>query len=201
VKRGDTLEKLAKKFDIDKEEFKDLNKTAGRRLAPGSIVFIPKVQEDPEEDAAVLNKSEPLRPWKNEDERGLLVKVATTFAGAPYRLGGDTIRGLDCSAFVRKMYGIFEVQLPRCAREQFYAGPRVGQDDLTAGDLVFFKTKRFAKYPTHVGIYVGDGKFIHTSSFMKRGVRVDHLSDSYFTRTYMGAVRVKASPAGNADVD
>ena len=200
VRRGDTLQKLAKKFNVDKEEVKDLNRTAKQRLTPGSVVFIPKVQEEPEQAPTVL-KDRPLKPWRDEDERGILVKVVTSFSGAPYRFGGDTVRGLDCSAFVRKMYEIFEVQLPRCAREQFYAGARVDKDDLSIGDLVFFKTKRFAKYPTHVGIYVGDGKFIHTSSFMKRGVRVDHLSDGYFTRTYAGAVRVKAPPAENTDAD
>ena len=198
VKRGDTLERLAEKFNIDEEEFKDLNKTARRRLRPGSIVFVPKVQEDQEEAPTVPNE-QPLRPWKNEDERGILVKVAKSFAGAPYRPGGDTVQGLDCSGFVRKMYEIFGVQLPRRAREQFYAGPRVDKDDLITGDLVFFKTKRYTRYPTHVAIYVGDGKFIHASSVLGRGVRVDHLSDAYFTRTYAGAVRVKAPPAENTD--
>jgi peptidoglycan DL-endopeptidase LytE len=200
VRRGDTVEKLAVRFNFDKDEFKDLNKTAKRRLAPGSMIFIPKMQEGPEEAPGVLT-DRVLRPWRNEEERGLLVKVSASFAGAPYRFGGDTVRGIDCSAFVRKMYEIFEVQLPRCAREQFYAGPKVDKNDLVTGDLVFFKTIRFAKYPSHVGIYVGDGKFIHTSSFMKRGVRVDHLADAYFARTYAGAVRVKAPPAGNEDAN
>jgi len=202
VKRGDTIEKLVKKFNVDKEEFKDLNETTKKRLTPGRIVFIPKVQGEPEEAPTVL-PDRPLRPWKNEDERSLLVKVATTFAGAPYRFGGDTVRGLDCSAFVRKMYEIFEVQLPRCAREQFYAGPKVGKDDLATGDLVFFKTERYATYPTHVGIYIGDGTFIHASSSLPgKGVRVDHLSDAYFARTYAGAVRVKGPPgAGNTDAN
>ncbi len=198
VKRGDTLEKLAQTFNVDKDEIADLNKVAKARLAPGRIVFIPRTQEDPEEAPIVLN-DRPLKAWKNEEERGILVKVAKSFAGAPYRYGGESVRGLDCSAFVRKMYEIFEVDLPRCAREQYYAGPRVDRDELTTGDLVFFRTKRCANYPTHVGIYIGDGKFIHASSLLRRGVKVDHLSDAYFTRTYMGAVRVKAPPAKEPD--
>lgn len=198
VRRGDTLEKLAEEFNIDKDEISDLNKSTKRRLAPGSVVFIPKTQEDPEEAPLVLD-DRPLKPWKNEEEQGILVKVAKSFAGAPYRYGGETIRGLDCSAFVRKMYEIFEVDLPRCAREQYYAGPRVDRDNLTTGDLVFFKTKRRASYPTHVGIYIGDGAFIHASSLPHKGVKVDRLSDSYFTRTYVGAVRVKAPLAKESD--
>jgi LysM repeat protein len=200
VRRGDTLEKLAQRFDVEKEEITDLNRAAKRRLTPGTVVFLPKTQEEPEEEPLVLN-DRPLEPWKNEEERGILVKVAKSFSGAPYRFGGDSVRGLDCSAFVKKMYEIFEVQLPRCAREQFYAGPRVDKEDLLTGDLVFFKTKRYAKYPTHVGIYIGDGKFIHASSLLRRGVKIDRLSDSYFARTYTGAIRVKAPPvAENSEV-
>ncbi len=198
VKRGDTLEKLAQQFSVDKDEIADLNKGMRRRLAPGCVLYIPKTQEDQEEAPIVLN-DRPLKPWKNEEERGILVKVAKSFAGTPYRYGGESVRGLDCSAFVRKMYGIFEVDLPRCAREQYYAGQRIDRDNLMTGDLVFFRTKRCAQYPTHVGIYIGDGKFIHASSLPRKGVKIDHLSDAYFTRTYMGAVRVKAPPAAEAD--
>ena len=121
--------------------------------------------------------------------------MAKSFAGAPYRYGGESVRGLDCSAFVRKMYGIFEVDLPRCAREQYYAGPKVDRDESDDRGPRFLQDKACANYPTHVGIYIGDGKFIHASSLPQRGVKIDRLSDAYFTRTYMGAVRVKAPPA------
>lgn len=194
VRRGDTLDKLSTKFNIDKEELLDLNNIKKTKLKPGTTVFIPRAEEDAEETPLVLNER-PLKPWENEEERGILVKVAKSFSGAPYRFGGDSVRGLDCSAFVKKMYEIFEVQLPRSAREQFYAGQKVNKEELTTGDLVFFKTKRYAKYPTHVGIYIGEDKFIHASSHYKRGVRMDSLADTYFTRTYTGAVRVKAPPA------
>ena len=202
VKRGDTVEKLARLFQFERDEFTDLNGIKGKRLKPGTTVFIPKTEEDGE-DAPIALNDRPLRPWKSEEERGILVKVAKSFAGAPYRYGGNSVRGLDCSAFVKKMYEIFEVQLPRCAREQFYAGPRVNKDDLVTGDLVFFKTKPFAHYPTHVGIYIGDNCFIHASSLFRRGVNVDRLSDAYFARTFVGAVRVKGSPptANKTDTD
>jgi LysM repeat protein len=202
VKRGDTVEKLARLFRFARDEFTDLNGVKGKRLKPGTTVFIPKAEEDGE-DAPIALNDRPLQPWKSEDERGMLVKVAKSFAGAPYRYGGNSVRGLDCSAFVKKMYEIFEVQLPRSAREQFCAGTRVRKDDLVTGDLVFFKTKSFAHYPTHVGIYIGDNCFIHASSLFGRGVNVDRLSDSYFVRTFIGAVRVKGSPPAvdKADTD
>ena len=186
------MEKLARLFQFERDEFTDLNGVRGKRLKPGTTVFIPKAEEDGEEAPSLNDR--PLRSWKNEEERGILVKVAKSFAGAPYRYGGNSVRGLDCSAFVKKMYEIFEVQLPRSAREQFCAGPRVTKDDLATGDLVFFKTKPFAHYPTHVGIYIGDNCFIHASSLFGRGVKVDRLSEAYFARTFVGAVRVVGSP-------
>lgn len=192
--RGETLDKVAERFNVDKEEIVDLNRTGKKRLSQGSVVLIPRAEEGTEEEPLVLN-DRPVRPWKNEEERGILVKVAKSFAGAPYRYGGDTVRGLDCSAFVKKMYEIFEVQLPRSAREQYCAGPKIDRDDLATGDLVFFRTKRFAKYPTHVGIYLGEDKFIHASSQLSGGVKVDCLSEGYFARTYTGAVRIKAPPS------
>ncbi len=109
------------------------------------------------------------------------------------------MRGLDCSAFVKKMYEIFEVQLPRCAREQFYAGPRIDKEDLLTGDLVFFKASRFpSTLPTSVSIS-GTGSLYHASSLLRKGVKVDRLSDSYFARTYTGAVRRLQAVRGLAD--
>ncbi len=198
IKQGDTLEKLSRLFHFEKDEFSDLNGVIGRRLKPGTTVFIPKAQEA-EDDSPIALNDRPLRPWKSEEERGILVKVAKSFAGAPYRYGGTSVRGLDCSAFVKKMYEIFEVQLPRSARDQFCAYPKVSKEDLVVGDLVFFRTRPFAHYPTHVGIYIGDNCFIHASSVFGRGVKVDRLNEAYFSRTFVGAVRVKSAPPDDAD--
>ena len=194
AKRSNRPQKLAQKFIVDKEEIKDLNKGGRRRPTAGSVLFTPQLQEDPEKTPIVL-RDRPRGPWKNEEERGILVRVARSFVGAPYKYGGESVRGLDCSAFVRKMYAIFEVNLPRCAREQYYAGTKVDKNNLTTGDLVFFRAKPAACYPTHVGIYLGGDMFIHASSLPSRGVMINHLSGAYFARSYMGAVRVKAPPA------
>jgi peptidoglycan DL-endopeptidase LytE len=196
IKKGDTLDKLAARFNIDKTEIIDLNDMKKKRLRPGIKLFIPNTDDDSAEEEApiVINEQRPLKPWRNEEERGILVKVAKSFTGAPYQYGGESVRGLDCSAFVKKMYEIFEVQLPRSAREQYFAGIRVNRDELATGDLVFFRTKRYAKYPTHVGIFIGEDRFIHASSTCRRGVKVDVLNEPYFARTYAGAVRVKGLP-------
>jgi LysM repeat protein len=197
IKKGDTLDKIATRFNIDKEDILESNNIVGKKLP--RVVLIPKIIEVEDEEIITLsNKS--LRPWRNTDEKYMLVKVAKSFMGAPYRYGGETVRGLDCSAFVKKIYDIFDVQLPRSAREQFRVGSKVGKEELSVGDLVFFKTKRYAKYPTHVGIYIGEGNFIHSSSNRsKLGVKVDALASDFYSRTFMGATRIKKSPDESAE--
>ncbi len=133
-------------------------------------------------------QGEYLGKWKSPDEVHMLIKVATEFLGAPYRLGGASVRGLDCSSFVQKIYRIFDVKLPRVAREQSRVGVRVDPDDLKEGDLVFFHTNR--PYG-HVGIYIGDGKFVHASS-KSRVVRIDSLNSTYYQTRFQRAVRLKA---------
>ncbi len=195
VEKGDTLESLAEKFDLEKDDILDLNNLKKKRLTPGKVIRLPKPEEANDDEIVALapevGGSYALKKWRSEDERGMLVKVAKSFAGAPYRYGGDSVRGLDCSAFVKKIYEIFEVQLPRSAREQYYAGAKVSQNDLTTGDLVFFRTRKQCTYPTHVGIYIGDGRFIHASSYCRQGVRISGLSEDYYAKRFLGAVRVK----------
>ncbi len=201
TKRGDTLERLAARFSIEKEAILESNKILGRKLPPGKLLYIPKADQDNEE-AFVSLSSRPLKFWKTHEERYMLVKVAKSFMGAPYRYGGDSVRGLDCSAYVKKIYDIFDVQLPRSAREQFHVGAKIPKDQLIVGDLVFFRTKRYAKYPTHVGIYIGDGNFIHSSSGNRRiGVKIDSLDSNFYSKTFTGATRVKRTPDESANTD
>ncbi len=134
----------------------------GKKLP--KVILIPKIIEVDDTEEFIELSKKPLKPWRNNEEKYMLVKVAKSFMGAPYKYGGETVRGLDCSAFVKKIYDIFDVQLPRSAREQFMVGNKISKEELAVGDLVFFKTKRYVKYPTHVGIYIGDGNFIHSSS-------------------------------------
>ncbi len=128
-----------------------------------------------------------LGKWGSTDERKMLIKVATGFLGVPYRMGGVTVQGIDCSAFVRKMYEFFNIKLPRTAREQAMVGVRVDRDKLEAGDLVFFRTRRPIG---HVGIYIGNNEFVH-ASYRARSVRIDSLEKPYFQQRFQRAVRVK----------
>jgi len=161
--------------------------------------------EDEEEDGAILSeqawidiekrtktREALLGNWNNPDEPKLLVKVAMGFLGAPYRLGGASVTGIDCSAFVKKIYQFFNISLPRTAYEQSHVGLRVSRGELVEGDLLFFNTRRKLG---HVGIYIGNNEFVHASS-RKRGVRVDSLSTPYFDRRFVRAVRLKGIDDG-----
>jgi peptidoglycan endopeptidase LytE len=136
--------------------------------------------------------SAPLDHWSTPEEPKLLVKVAMGFLGAPYRFGGSSVTGIDCSAFVKKIYQVFDITLPRTAYEQSHVGLRIGRSDLVEGDLLFFNTRRALG---HVGIYIGNNEFVHASS-RKRGVRIDNLSMPYFNKRFVRAVRLKGSNDG-----
>ena len=105
----------------------------------------------------------------------------------PYKFGGSTTLGIDCSAYVKKAYGLLDIELPRTAREQFKTGEAVEKEQLSAGDLVFFKT--YASFPSHVGIYIGNNLFIHASSMAKK-VTIDNLDAPYYMKRFIGAKRL-----------
>jgi len=134
-----------------------------------------------------LKKEELLGKWNSPDEVHLFVKVATGFIGAPYRFGGSSLKGIDCSSFVQKIYKIFDITLPRNAAQQSKVGISVSREKLTEGDLVFFHTKRSLG---HVGIYIGNNEFVHASS-KRKVVRIDSLDTPYYQKRFQRAVRVK----------
>ncbi|MCX7969967.1 MAG: NlpC/P60 family protein [Negativicutes bacterium] len=116
-----------------------------------------------------------------------VVLTAMRYMGTRYVFGGSTPKGFDCSGFVQYVYSQNGIKLPRTADVQYaQAGRKVNKRDLKPGDLVFFET--YEKGASHVGIYMGDGKFIHASS--SKGVTVSRLGDDYYKTRYVGARRV-----------
>ncbi len=114
-----------------------------------------------------------------------LVRTAKRFLGVPYRWGGeDSTNGFDCSGLTMVSYRLNGLDLPRNSRAQFQAGRAVEKARLKQGDLVFFATKGGTRV-THVGMYVGDGKFIHAPRTGKT-IRISSLASRYFRRTYVG---------------
>jgi len=118
-----------------------------------------------------------------------LVVQAMGLLGVPYRRGGvNESTGFDCSGFVRHMYErSIGLVLPRRADEQAKATQSIDRNELKPGDLVFFNTMR--RTFSHVGIYVGDGKFIH-SPHTGASVRVDDMREAYWNKRFTGARRV-----------
>ncbi len=116
--------------------------------------------------------------------RGDVVRSALAFLGRPYRWGGSSPdTGLDCSGLTMTAYRLNGLALPRAAAEQFASGEPVSARGLQEADLVFFATESGAR-PTHVGLYLGGGRFIHAPG---RGgkVRIDELASRYYQRTFL----------------
>ncbi|WP_328747766.1 C40 family peptidase [Geomonas anaerohicana] len=113
--------------------------------------------------------------------------TAARYLGTPYRFGGEGADGIDCSSFVQQVFHANQIDLPRTAREQITVGSDVAPGELRKGDLVFFQT--YAEYPSHVGIYLGDGKMIHASSG-KGEVTISDMNSDYYRPRYLGAKRV-----------
>lgn len=114
-----------------------------------------------------------------------LGRVHSNWDGTPYRFGGTTRDGIDCSAFVQRVYTeAFSTALTRATATQVHEGREVAREALRPGDLVFFRTGRRQR---HVGVYVGGNRFLHAST--QRGVTVDAL-DGYYDRTYWTARRI-----------
>lgn len=110
----------------------------------------------------------------------------------PYKYGGTTERGIDCSAFTQRVYAnALKIQLLRSARDQYTMGDVISdRENLKFGDLIFFNTRRRVR-PGHVGIYLGDNFFVHASS--KLGVTVSTLEQDYYNKKYMGGRRIQES--------
>lgn len=129
---------------------------------------------------------EPDAELSSSDVESLIRSIYADWAGTPHRLGGTTVRGVDCSGFVQRVYsGAFNLHLPRTTREQVDAGARVSRRDLRPGDLVFFKPPTRTR---HVGIYLSNGEFAHASS--SRGVMISELDEEYWDRAYWTSRRV-----------
>jgi peptidoglycan DL-endopeptidase LytE len=116
-----------------------------------------------------------------------LKKTAYSFLGARYRFGGNSRTALDCSSFTQQVFRDQKINLPRTAREQFYVGSEVMRGDLQKGDLVFFQT--YARFPSHVGIYLGNRKMIHASSRDRRVV-ISSMDTPYYLARFLGARRI-----------
>ena len=146
-------------------------------------------------------------PSQTDNKKEMLHQAIQSYLGTPYQWGNSSQKGIDCSGFTQEVYKKSGITLPRTAREQYNTGKKVDKDDLEYGDLVFFNTKPLiflssCFFPcilfnmevpsvygiTHVGIYIEDDKFVHSSA--SRGVIFENLNSSYWKKRFVGARRL-----------
>ena len=115
---------------------------------------------------------------------------ASEWIGTPYRAGGDSKRGTDCSGLVSQLYKkVYHTRLSRSTDGQLKESSKISRRNLREGDLVFFTSRASRKKVAHVGIYLKDGKFIHAST--SQGVIVSNLREKYYTQHWLCGGRIK----------
>ena len=164
----------------------------------------PALDAERQPDITLFDETDPSHAAQRSDVMDNIID----WIGTRYRFGGESRSGIDCSAFTQKIFSkSFGLDLPRTAYDQSQLGVPVSEDHLQFGDLVFFRTARYAPV-THVGIYIGEGRF--ASAACSRGVAVASLGSAYWSKHYVGARRLfsnsgmasaNASPAASALAD
>ena len=152
-------------------------------------------------DSAKLEETLPASAQENTSDRASeLIMHALSLVGVKYKFGGRSPEsGLDCSGFVSYVFrNTAGLALPHNAYAISLAGSKISPDKLKPGDLVFFKTLH--KTFSHVGIYLGENRFVHATSSKTGNVMISDMSDSYWSKRFNGARRVDASnPSSEAD--
>ncbi|MBE3588711.1 MAG: C40 family peptidase [Thermoanaerobacteraceae bacterium] len=182
---GDTLYRIGLRYGVSYEAIMEANGLTSTLIYPGQVLSIPAKGE-----------GAPARPAPQEpavsraggaDERGILAK-AVSLLGKPYAFGASGPSSFDCSGFTAYVFRqVAGINLPHNAAAQAELGRPVSRDRLSPGDLVFFGYYG-GRGIGHVGIYVGEGRFIHAST--NRGVTYSSLSDTYYANNYKGARRI-----------
>lgn len=212
VRAGDNLSTIARRHGMKVAGLQRLNNLKDSRLKIGQILLV----------AGKKPKTETVRATEFVEENGRLITqiavpnaegyftdsleavgvepIARTYLAIPYRYGAQSRKSTDCSGFVQQVFREFDIKLPRTAREQYTVGMKIDRTDLASGDLLFFRTRAKKKYPTHVGIYLGNGKMIHASS-RSRKVVISDVNHPYYVKRYVGAKRTATFLPGEIDLE
>ncbi|MDR7484657.1 MAG: LysM peptidoglycan-binding domain-containing protein [Armatimonadota bacterium] len=193
VQPGDTLWRISRRFRTRPERLAAANGISiESTLSVGQVLKVPAVPATGDPWRSRSAASEDARagpaafPSRGEQWFSGLVALAMRQVGVRYRWGGATPSGFDCSGFLYYVFGRMGIDLPRTTYAMFDAGVPVAREELQTGDLVFFET--VAPGPSHAGIYLGDGRFIHASSGFGR-VTITPMDYPYYAPRYLGARR------------
>ncbi len=150
-------------------------------LTGGSTVF-------PEGSTQAPSESEDTTPELPAGELAqAIIDTGKSLIGTPYVWGGTTPKGFDCSGFVQYIFRVNGVNIPRISQSQYAMGTHVSKSELQPGDLVFFFNTN-KNVITHVGVYIGNGQFVHASSYY--GITIGELESSYYRNRFYGATRI-----------
>lgn len=157
--------------------------------AQTKTVPTPAPDKDDQESLAKDYMSQIMGVALNATSNLKLFQFVYDWIGTPYRFGGSSKQGIDCSAFTKELYTqVFNMDIKRSSRDIFSMVTPIAKDDLKEGDLMFFKIH--SRSITHVGIYLGSGRFAHASN---RGVAISNIDDAYYTRYFYRGGRMLAS--------
>ncbi len=181
VKAGDNLWMIANHNNTSVNALKTANNLSSDALFIGQQLRIPSERQ-------IINQLETPSRGSMPFSGDRIVQYASQYLGTPYKYGGQSPGGFDCSGFTSYVFSQFQIKLNRTAAAQYNQGTYVTKDELEVGDLVFFAGN---KGINHVGIYSGNGQIIHSSSPSSGGVIYSSLMEGYYAQTYVGAKRIR----------
>ncbi|AEG59144.1 C40 family peptidase [Desulforamulus ruminis] len=183
VAQGDSLWAIANRNGTTVEALKQINQLTSDNLSVGQVLNLPDSVNQSVRSSANQSQQQVSR---GGGRITAVLDFAKTLIGSKYRSGGESPAGFDCSGYVRYVFKNFNIDLVHTAAGQYNAGTVIKKEQLEPADLVFFNTG--GSGINHSGIYIGNNQFIHSSS--SRGVRIDSLADSYWSKNYRGANRI-----------
>lgn len=183
VEPNDTLWGICQTYGVKENVIRELNNLQNDLIHPGQNLVISK-----DNATEANNKVQNTSHSGNNNLANQILNYAKTLIGVPYRSNGSTPAGFDCSGYTNYVYKQFNINLPRTSGDQYKFGKPISANQAKPGDLVAFRCNGRIN---HVGIFMGNGKFIHSSS--SRGITISRLRDSYWGPRFLGYSRVITS--------